>query len=260
MRLSLRAVSLRAVRAAVALGVAITGTVAVIGTTPADAATCYSWSRTLRPGARGSDVAHLQIRVAGWAGTGNVVVVDGIYGEQTRRAVAAFQRAYGLTVHGVAGQQTFNQIYALTDPDCTPAHFAWSEFDSTDGAGFSGGKVSETLVRRNVFRTMWKLEALRRKLGDHPIIVASGFRSVRRNSQVGGESNSQHMYGTAADLAATRDNRLCKLAQGARSSGFSGIIGPNAPGHNDHVHLDSRQENGQDGIPNGRYWNAPRCF
>lgn len=43
------------------------------------------------------------------------------------------------------------------------------------------------------------LEPLRAKVG-HPLIVTSGFRSVKLNVAVGGVSNSQHVIGQAADL------------------------------------------------------------
>ena len=43
------------------------------------------------------------------------------------------------------------------------------------------------------------LQPLREKLGK-PIIITSGFRSVKVNELVGGVDNSQHLYGQAADF------------------------------------------------------------
>ena len=43
------------------------------------------------------------------------------------------------------------------------------------------------------------LQPLRDKL-KKPIIITSGFRSVKVNELVGGVSNSQHLYGQAADI------------------------------------------------------------
>lgn len=43
------------------------------------------------------------------------------------------------------------------------------------------------------------LQPLRDKL-KKPIIITSGFRSVKVNNLVGGVSNSQHLYGQAADI------------------------------------------------------------
>lgn len=43
------------------------------------------------------------------------------------------------------------------------------------------------------------LQPLRDKL-KKPIVITSGFRSVKVNALVGGVSNSQHLYGQAADI------------------------------------------------------------
>jgi zinc D-Ala-D-Ala carboxypeptidase len=224
--------------------------------TPAAADECYTWGRTLRRGMSGPDVRQLQIRVGGWSARHDVVRVDGDFGAKTEAAVRRFQRAYGLTVDGVAGPQTFRRIYRLQDADCTPIHFAYREFDDECHGGFWGGAVSATKVKRNLLRVMWRLEALRKKLGGTPIVITSGFRSYACNS---GVSNSQHLYGTAADLQSGAG--LCKVLFKARTSGFSGIIGPGSPDgdHENHVHVDIRLENNDDGISNGFYWPATSC-
>ncbi|NYH78513.1 zinc D-Ala-D-Ala carboxypeptidase [Actinopolyspora biskrensis] len=234
---------------AFALSLGLVSGASVLAPAPAAADSCYTWGQTLSQGDSGSDVRELQVRVAGWAASGDPVNIDGAYGPETANAVERFQRGYGLSVDGVAGPETYGQIYDLQDADCTPAHFAFSEFTSNDGSGFSGGNTSTSNVRTNVLRNMWKLEALRHKLGDRPLYVSSGFRSVSHNDDVGGAPNSKHTYGTGVDL--TGAPSLCDLAREARSSGFNGIIGPGASGHNDHTHLDTRS---------GRYWNAPNCF
>ena len=43
------------------------------------------------------------------------------------------------------------------------------------------------------------LQPLRDKLGK-PMVITSGFRSVKVNELVGGVDNSQHLYGQAADF------------------------------------------------------------
>ena len=47
--------------------------------------------------------------------------------------------------------------------------------------------------------TFYVLQPLRDKLGK-PMVITSGFRSVKVNNLVGGEDNSQHLYGQAADF------------------------------------------------------------
>ena len=214
------------------------GLVAVNAAAPPEAV-AYPWSRTLSQGMSGSDVRELQIRVAGWAADSasqTYVAVDGDFGPGTTAAVIRFQRAYGLSADGVAGPQTQAQLNALEDSDGSTRNFAWSEFYSKDGSGFSGGKVSSTQVRENVRRLMYKLEAVRKKAGNAPISINSGFRSINHNANVGGASNSLHMYGVAADIVVS--GRSVSTVMGyAKTSGFSGIIR-----YSSFTHVDSRVE------------------
>src|SRR5262245_42664009 len=85
---------------------AIVGVGATSGTAHADE--CYTWSRPLSQGSSGADVPQLQIRVAGWVTSGERLSYDGVYGARTTAAVKKFQSAYGLTVDGAAGSQTFS--------------------------------------------------------------------------------------------------------------------------------------------------------
>lgn len=240
---------LRSVIAALAVTIAsvfvvTTGTIA-----PAHADECYTWGRTLRQGASGSDVAQLQIRVAGWAGYGVNMAIDGQFGAQTHNAVRNFQAAYGLAADGIAGPNTYSKIYALQDADCSPAHFSFAEVDGGCGqGGYSGGSVDAATVKENLKRAMWRAEALRHQLGDRALVVSSGFRSQACDRQVGGSGTGQHTYGRAIDLTGTPS--LCQLAQQGRHAGFGGIFGPGYPDHNDHTHLDIRA---------GRSWSAPNC-
>ncbi|MCZ2525701.1 D-Ala-D-Ala carboxypeptidase family metallohydrolase [Streptomyces sp. NPDC059506] len=228
------------------LTAALGGVVATAGTAQADG--CYTWSRNLSEGMSGSDVSQLQIRVAGWAGYGGVLAIDGSYGPATAAAVKRFQSAYGLTADGMAGPQTFSKIYELQDDDCTPIHFSYAELNKCN-SDWSGGAVSAATAKSNALRTMWKLEALRHALGDQSIRVTSGFRSYACNSAVGGSSSSRHLYGDAADLGAG-SHTLCTMAKQARYHGFNGILGPGYPDHDDHTHVDHRSS---------RYWSAPTC-
>ncbi|MFI9613341.1 D-Ala-D-Ala carboxypeptidase family metallohydrolase [Streptomyces sp. NPDC052023] len=214
---------------------------------PAQADECYTWNRTLSQGMTGADVTQLQIRVAGHVDYGEILSVDGNFGPRTKAAVAKFQQAYGLSADGAAGPQTFSKIYALQDPDCTPIHFTYAELNKCN-SDWSGGAVSAATAKSNALRTMWKLEAMRRAMGDVPIVVTSGFRSHACNNAVGGASNSRHLYGDAADVVGNPS--FCQLAQRGRYHGFGGIFGPGYPGHDDHTHLDGRTS---------RSWSAPSC-
>lgn len=244
------------------VAVMIVAAACLVGTTVVNAPAayadgCYTWSRTLRVGTNGEDVRQLQIRIAGWVDYREVLSIDGNFGSRTEAAVKRFQAAYGLGVDGVAGSQTFGKLYELQDDDCTPIHFTYRELAPNCGntGGYSGGKVSESTARANILRVMWKLEALRRKLGDSPLEVNSGFRSISCNNSSGGASNSMHLYGAAADVEqAPEPARLCEIARQAIRSGFSGIVGPGEPNHNDHAHVDIRKE-----INGSTYFYAPNC-
>jgi zinc D-Ala-D-Ala carboxypeptidase len=234
----------------VALGAAVTVNVALAA--PAAADGCYTWGRTLSEGMSGSDVTQLQIRVAGWVSYGEVLAVDGVYGARTKAAVTRFQQAYGLDADGIAGPQTFNKIYELQDNDCTPIHFSFAEVTQSATCGsqasLTGGSVSASQVRANLIRVMWQAEALRRQLGDRPLVVSSGFRSQACDRLVGGSGTGEHTYGRAIDLVGTPS--LCTIARQARYAGFNGIFGPGYPNHNDHTHVDIRPS---------RSWSAPSC-
>jgi zinc D-Ala-D-Ala carboxypeptidase len=239
---------IRRVVAALSLLIATT-VVGVIGTAaPASADACYTWSRPLAQGATGEDVRQLQIRVSGYPGYGAVLSLDGSYGPATSAAVTRFQQAYGLTADGNAGAQTYAKLYALQDDDCTPANFSYGELNRCNST-WAGGPLSAAAARANALVTMWKLQALRHALGDRPLGVNSGFRSTSCNSAVGGASNSRHLYGDAADLAAGSQG-FCTIAKQARYHGFSQILGPGYPDHDDHVHV---------AAPASRFWSAPTC-
>ncbi|QFT87978.1 Zinc D-Ala-D-Ala carboxypeptidase precursor [Bacillus sp. THAF10] len=210
----------------------------VLSLVSAEEVSAYNWTRTLSEGSSGADVRELQIRVAGWAADSpqqTVVSVDGEFGPGTKAAVIRFQRAYGLSADGVVGPQTQAKLNDLESANGTK-HFSYSEFYSKDGSQFNGGNVSAATVKENVRRTMYKLEAVRVKLGNRAININSGFRSISHNRNVGGTSNSQHTYGIAADISVSGvSNNTVQNA--AKSSGFSGIYSEGS-----FTHMDSRVE------------------
>jgi len=235
-----------ALTTAASVSAADPGPVAADDVQAADA--CYTWTRTLAQGATGEDVRQLQIRVSGYPGYGAVLALDGSFGPGTKAAVTRFQQAYGLAADGVAGPATLSKIYALQDDDCTPVNFSYAELNRCN-SDWSGGLVSATQARANARVVMWKLQAMRHALGDRPITVNSGFRSVACNNAAGGSSTSRHLYGDAADLGAGTQG-FCTLARQARNHGFNEILGPGYPDHNDHVHVANRSS---------RFWSAPNC-
>lgn len=68
-------------------------------------------SPTVRQGARGGITRLLQERLNAWGY--NCGTVDGIFGRNTANAVRAFQRAKGLSVDGIVGQNTWRKLLCL---------------------------------------------------------------------------------------------------------------------------------------------------
>jgi zinc D-Ala-D-Ala carboxypeptidase len=231
-------------RRAVLRGALVAGAGVVLAPTLlAGTAQAYPWSRTLKQGSSGADVTELQIRVAGWAAdqaSQTRVGIDGNFGPGTDAAVRRFQAAYGLAVDGEVGANTQAKLNALEQSDGSTLHFTWSDFYDHVSGDFDGGKLSAAAVRENARRCMYKLEALRKKLGDKPITVNSGFRSIQHNKDIGGASDSMHLYGTAADLDVPGVANKT-VYQHAETCGFSGLETYNT----DHQHVDSRADLGR---------------
>ena len=225
----------------------------------------YEWPELLQMGDKSRAVKALQVRLAGWYPdrTQTLFEIDGVFSDQTRVALEAFQTHYGLVPDGIAGLATFKALNALEDADHTTIHFDFSEFwqnrnsncskeANGNASTFKGGKVPEKEVKRNVRRLMWRLEALRAKLGDKPIAINSGFRSVEYNKCIRGASMSQHMYGTAADLRVVEvSNR--KARNYGKGSQVHGIGCYSSLSHN---HFDLRMQN--ESLEAARFWWWPK--
>lgn len=223
------------------------------------------FSRPLKEGDRGDDVAALQMRIAGWFPRDDqrILQENGFFGRRTTKAILAFKKHYDLDENGIAGSEVYKVLADLEDRDGSTAHFDWAEFVQNKNSRCSdaankfagtlrGGPVSTDVVKSNLRRLMWRLEAVRAKAGGEPIGITSGFRSIPYNRCIGGASLSQHLYGTAADLRiAATDNRHARDI--ARRSQFGGIGCYSEFTHN---HFDIRLEN--DDLEMARYWWWPK--
>jgi zinc D-Ala-D-Ala carboxypeptidase len=128
---------------------------------------------------------------ASLASLGWPIAVDGSYGPTTFQAVKDFQLGfspYDLLVDGHAGPQTWQALNtSLYFGGACGDGFLFREWKSK-GNGWI--KVHRHLVRC--------LVEYKKRYGK-PTIV-SGYRDPLRNRQIGGASNSQHLYGNAADI------------------------------------------------------------
>lgn len=69
----------------------------------------------LRRGSTGQAVKSLQMALNSWGGAR--LLVDGVFGPVTEAAVIRFQRAHGLVVDGVVGNQTWGALERYADAD-----------------------------------------------------------------------------------------------------------------------------------------------
>lgn len=81
------------------------------------------------------------------------------------------------------------------DPVHPGGHFNWGEFTKN----LTRVPQNETVINQ-IARIAYYLEDVRSLFGNPTIIINSGYRPPAINSAVGGASNSQHLYGSAADI------------------------------------------------------------
>lgn len=191
--------------------------------------------------------------------------LDGLWGEKSQRATIDFQRDFvGLSVDGICGEQTEKAMkhavaYGIakksdrTDytEDYTNVRNNNTE-NSTDG---NTGTVWDEIkyFKKQEFAckcgkycngypvdidmNMVKIaDEIRNRIGK-PIQINSGIRCKTHNANVGGVSNSQHLYGNAADLGCPNGCTPTQMASIAEEiMGDTGGIGTYSWG----IHIDTR--------------------
>lgn len=100
-------------------------------------------------------------------------------------------------------------------------HFNLEEFQSHDGAPFPPE------VLRNLWKTAVMLEWVRMAVGT-PLVISSGYRSPEWNAKIGGEPDSYHLKGMAADIVSKTKSpaevqAVCKRLQAQGTIGGLGI-------------------------------------
>jgi uncharacterized protein YcbK (DUF882 family) len=113
---------------------------------------------------------------------------DGHFGNETESAVKSFQKFHKLKVDGISGPNTYRELKFYQYPN-----FRKSEFACKCGKYCNGYPVDVDE----------KLLVLLQRIRDHfgkAVVITSAVRCKAHNKNVGGVSNSQHLYGTAADI------------------------------------------------------------
>lgn len=172
--------------------------------------------------------------------------IDGVWGTLSETAMNAFKKDFaGLDVHGIskdAPEKSLKHAVAYDLFKIEPAreesydkwddieHFAKKEFACKCGK-YCNGYPAEIDMK------MVKIaDAIRERIRK-PISVNSGLRCKTHNASVGGVSNSQHLYGTAADLGCPTGCTPSQMASIAEEiMGNTGGIGIYSWG----IHIDTR--------------------
>ena len=128
--------------------------------------------------------------------------VDGIWGDASKEATKAMQRAFGLEEDGIWGKQTDAAVRRELGMEQEQTGTFWEEIEYFTREEFrcpcgkcDGFPASprEILLR--------EADALRRFFGA-PVTVTSGVRCSAHNAAVGGVANSRHLAGKAMDFSA----------------------------------------------------------
>lgn len=176
--------------------------------------------------------------------------VDGEWGALSKTACTAFQKDFGgIKVDGFGGTETDKALkhavaYGMPAKEDTSTkeenatgnfwdgikHFKRSEFACKCGK-YCNGYPAEIDMK------MVKIaDAIRERIRN-PISVNSGLRCKTHNANVGGVSNSQHLYGNAADLGCPSGCTPEQMASIAEEiMGDTGGIGTYPWG----IHIDTR--------------------
>ncbi len=166
----------------------------------------------LKIGDKGREVQQLQRNLA--AAGFSPGPVDGEFGPQTKGALIKLQRTCRIATDGIYGPVSQKALKLLLPH--RPSGRLSEHFNDAEFACRCCGTV-----RVNIF-LISMLEQLRANLGNKPIIITSGYRCPKHNQQVKGVSNSQHLYGNAADIVVSGITPGA-VAAAAQKLGFAGI-------------------------------------
>lgn len=163
--------------------------------------------------------------------------------KHVHETVADFQRAFAwwdLLIDGFLGPKTERALlYCVRHQGRISPHFRLAEFESKGNTDYTI-KCNRGLVRG--------LEEYRDEVGT--VAVVSGYRDPAHNDSVGGASNSQHLYGNAADIAPKLS--VAKVKAFKRFSGIGYQANTGLVSHVDVRHLGPNTTGG--GIDDPTVW------
>ncbi|MGD0212011.1 MAG: D-Ala-D-Ala carboxypeptidase family metallohydrolase [Terriglobales bacterium] len=101
------------------------------------------------------------------------------------------------------------------------AHFTLEEMSFSETAARLGlDNTADAMAIANLTRVAACMEKIRALIGDKPIVVHSGYRSVEVNRAVGGVSTSAHCHGLACDFVCPEFGVPAEVALAILKSGI----------------------------------------
>lgn len=158
----------------------------------------------------------------------NAGVEDGIVGKNTRKAVASFQKDFGLDVDSIAGENTCNRLVRVikecqsilgTKQDGLAGYDTKTKYADFNGIKYFkyGEFTCHCGCKYNTvdIRLVKILDDIRKHYGKSAIIT-SGVRCEKHNKEVGGVQGSWHTKRKAADfyingISSKELNRYCSI-------------------------------------------------
>lgn len=187
--------------------------------------------------------------------------LDGLWGEKSQRATIDFQRDFvGLSVDGICGEQTEKALkhsvaYGIDGKSDSTDYTGVQNNNTVNSTDNNAGTVWDEIkyfkkpefackcgkycdgYPAEIDMNMVKIaDEIRSRIGK-PIHINSGLRCKTHNANVGGVSNSQHLFGNAADLGCPSGCTPIQMASIAEDvMGDTGGIGIYSWG----IHIDTR--------------------
>lgn len=131
--------------------------------------------------------------------------LDGDFGDNSVKATKAYQEAFGLKADGIIGSAT---RYSMKNDSIQKVDSMIKEYSKAkDGKKYlsENFQVKEFACKDGSDKILISdelvevLQKIRQHFG-RPVTINSAYRTTAYNKKVGGESDSQHLYGTAADI------------------------------------------------------------
>lgn len=173
--------------------------------------------------------------------------IDGQWGRMSTEACRAFQSDYGLTPDGICGTMTQKMMIGAiagtavkverpAEEEVPPGWWKDIRYFTRDEFKCKCGKYCDGYPAEIDMNMVKIADEIRARIGK-PITINSGLRCKTHNAIVGGVSNSQHLYGNAADLGCPSGCTPAQMASIAEEiMGDTGGIGTYSWG----IHIDTR--------------------